>query len=87
MNCYWGCNVLPVVAALLGLCLILFNYIHSFFRNVQGTIIMFDLTNEQSLLNALSDKENNRKGHTSWIKEVDFRAEDDKYPIKLLGEY
>ena len=58
---------------------------YSFFRDVQGTIIMFDLTNKQSLLNALSDKENKRKNHSSWIKEVNFKAEDEKFPVKVLG--
>lgn len=57
----------------------------SFFRDVDGTIIMFDVSDEQTLINALSDKGSKRGKGKCWLKEVDFKAEDNCYPVKILG--
>ena len=47
---------------------------------------MFDVSRKQTLVNALSDRGSNRgRKQKSWIKEVDFRAEDDNLPVKILG--
>ena len=52
---------------------------------MDGTIIMFDVTNKQSLVNALSDGECSKVKKKCWLKEVDYKAEDDHKPVKLLG--
>ena len=59
--------------------------LNSFFRDVDGTIIMFDVTNKQSLVNALSDSKCSKVKKKCWLKEVDYKAEDDHKPVKLLG--
>lgn len=59
---------------------------YRYFTDVHGTIIMFDVSRKQTLVNALSDRGSNRgRKQKSWIKEVDFRAEDDNLPVKILG--
>ena len=59
---------------------------YRFFTDVQGTIIMFDVSDKQTLVNALSDRGSNRgRRRKSWLKEVDYRAEDDNQPVKILG--
>jgi hypothetical protein len=46
---------------------------------------MFDVTNKQSLINLLSDKDNSRKIKRSWRKELMFKAIDSKHPMMVLG--
>ena len=59
---------------------------YRFFTDVQGTIIMFDVSKKQTLVNALSDRGSSRgRRQKSWLKEVDYRAEDDNLPVKILG--
>ena len=60
-------------------------YICREFINVDGTILMFDSSKEQTLYNILSDKTSKRSNGKCWIKEVDYRASDDKFPVKILG--
>ena len=47
---------------------------------------MFEVSKKQTLLNALSDKDSERQNKKCWIKEVDFRAEDKNYPVKILSK-
>ena len=47
---------------------------------------MFDVSEKQTLVNALSDRGSSRgRRQKSWLKEVDYRAEDDDLPVKILG--
>ena len=46
---------------------------------------MFDVSDEQTLTNALSDKGSKRGKGKCWLKEVNFKAEDNCYPVKILG--
>ena len=63
-----------------------YNNLCRFFRDVHGTIIMFDVSDKQTFINALSDRGSNRGKEKCWIKEVDFKAEDNNLPVKILGK-
>ena len=62
-------------------------FFHSNFEMADGAILMFDVTNWQSLINLLSDKDNTRKIKRSWKKELMFRAIDNKHPMMILGKH
>lgn len=48
---------------------------------------MFDVTNKQSFINLISDKDNSRKIKRSWRKELMFKAIDSKHPVMVLGKH
>ena len=47
---------------------------------------MFDVTNEQSFINLVSDEDNSRKIRRSWMKELMFKSIGDKHPVMVLGK-
>ena len=54
-------------------------------ESADGAILLFDVTNKQSFVNLVSDKDNSRQIKRSWMKELIFKAKDDKYPVMILG--
>lgn len=50
-----------------------------------GAILLFDVTNEQSFVNLVSDDNNSRQIKRSWMKELMFKAKGDKHPVMILG--
>ena len=50
-----------------------------------GAILLFDVTNEQSFVNLVSDENNSRQIKRSWMKELRFKAKGDKHPVVILG--
>ena len=62
-------------------------HFHSNFELADGAILMFDVTNKQSFINLVSDKDNSRKIKRSWMKELKFRAIDSKHPMMILGKH
>lgn len=54
-------------------------------ESADGAILLFDVTNKQSFVNLVSDKDNSREIKRSWMKELKFKAKDDKHPVMILG--
>ena len=58
---------------------------YSILESADGAIMLFDVTNKQSLVNLVSDEDNSRQIKRSWMKELKFKAKGDKYPVMILG--
>ena len=65
--------------------IIIFLWYYSILESADGAILLFDVTNKQSFVNLVSDKDNSREIKRSWMKELIFKAKDDKYPVMILG--
>ena len=55
-------------------------------ESADGAIMLFDVTNKQSFTNLVSDEGNSRQSKRSWMKELQFKAKGDKYPVMILGK-
>ena len=48
---------------------------------------MFSISQRQSFINLVTDRENTRGCKKSWIKVLNYKAEDSKHPVMILGRF